>query len=380
MKGSTTLAEASSSKAIDATTIAASCVEDQTTTKCAELGPNAAPGATVTNTNTVTPPSALSSLSEITMLIENPGKGKNWGPLLRCCAAFGIRTIYVVGYDKCDVRGSHGASKHVQLKAFPTHEQAVRALTATRISENDEGGFELVGLLSPPLDSDKNNDDDDDDCFDEDRNVVRDQFFYEPAETEVEIARIAANESGGKIVETMATEQQQAQTQTPQIIQTSFPVHLRNRFPRKTCLVVDKMKRGLPWSLAKHCSSFVHVPHSNFNASGSMLTLEASVSIVFHEAMNAGLVGHAADEEDTIADGTGAAADDTDNDTTNYKGQKYHVEMIHKGGHPGDTEARHRKRKEREDKMKELQDEADGKHESLFFGDNITNTVDDGDY
>ena len=359
---------ASSSKAIVALA-ASSCIEDQTTTKCAESEAKAAAGATVT----VTPPLSLSSSSsEITMLIENPAKGKNWGPLLRCCAAFGIRTIYVVGYDKCDVRGSHGASKHVQLKAFPTHEQAARALTAARTAGNDEGGFELVGLLSPPLDSDNDDNCDDsfNDDFDEDRNVVREQFFYEPAETEVEIARIAANESGGKKAETTGTEQPPAQ-----IIQTSFPVHLRNRFPRKTCLVVDKMKRGLPWSLAKYCSSFVHVPHSNFNASGSMLTLEASVSIIFHEAMNAGLVGHATDEEDSIADGTG-----DDNDTTNYKGQKYHVETIHKGGHPGDTEARHRKRKEREEKLKELQDEAEGKHESIFFGDNTTNNVDDGDY
>jgi tRNA G18 (ribose-2'-O)-methylase SpoU len=359
MTGATTTptTEASSSKS--------SCIEDQTTTTCcteseseAKANANAA-RATATATQ---PPSQ----SVITLLIENPGKGKNWGPLLRCCAAFGIRTIYVVGYDKCDIRGSHGASKHVTLKAFPTHEQAARALTAasssaaaSNTSTNDEGGFELVGLLSPPLDSD-------DDDFDEDRKVVREQFFYEPAETEVEIARIAEKGNGGKKAETTGTEQQ-AQTQ----IQISFPVHLRNRFPRKTCLVVDKMKRGLPWSLAKHCSSFVHVPHSNFNGSGSMLTLEASVSIVFHEAINAGLVGHATDED---------IADDNDNDTTNYEGQKYHVETIHKGGHPSDTEARQRKRKEREDKLKVLQDEAEAKHESIFFGDNNTNNVDDGDY
>ena len=69
--------------------------------------------------------------SVITILFENPGKGKNWGSLLRCCVAFGIEEIYVVGYAQCDVRGSHGASKHVRLVPFQTHEQAAKALTGT---------------------------------------------------------------------------------------------------------------------------------------------------------------------------------------------------------------------------------------------------------
>ena len=128
---------------------------------------------------------AAASPRAVSLLIENPGKGKNWGPLLRCCAAFGIETIYVIGYDQCDVRGSHGASKHVRLKAFPTVGQASAAIRA--------GGFELVGLLSqPPLGNGGWDCDSNDDDYDEIRSVVKEEFYYEPAKTKLEIVRIAA--------------------------------------------------------------------------------------------------------------------------------------------------------------------------------------------
>jgi len=294
--------------------------------------------------------------SVITLLIENPGKGKNWGPLLRCCAAFGIETIYVVGYDQCDVRGSHGASKHVRLEAFPTHEQAAKALTGPVDETTNGGGFELVGLLAAPLDQSNS-----------DRQVIREKFFYEPAEKELEIARIPASESG-KQLQNAGTETKEASKDVDSWSQISFPVHNRKKIPRRICLVVDKLKRGLPWALAKHCSSFIHIPQANWNPSGSMLTLEASISIIFHEAMNAGLVGH------TINNSMGVDLFTT----SNYEGQKYHVEKVHKGGNPSDTETRERKRKEREEKIKELQDEAEDaeQHQSMLFGGNSN----DGDY
>ncbi len=298
-----------------------------------------------------------SESSVITLLFENPGKGKNWGSLLRCCVAFGIEEIYVIGYDQCDVRGSHGASKHVRLVPFQTHEQAAKALTGPLNEATGIGGFELVGLLSPPEGSCS---EEDEDNFERERPVIRERFFYEPAEKEMDIVRIEASQIEQK-TQKITTENAWKKT--------SFAVQNRSQLPRRTCLVVDKLKRGLPWSLAKHCSSFVHIPHENANPNGSMLTLEASVSIVFHEAMNAGLSGH----------NTGHTAKAlTNNETTNYEGQKYHVEKIHKGGNPNDTETRQRKRKQREDKLKELQDEADSAEQLqlMLFG----NTSNDGDY
>uniref|UniRef100_A0A6V0AU61 tRNA/rRNA methyltransferase SpoU type domain-containing protein n=1 Tax=Pseudo-nitzschia australis TaxID=44445 RepID=A0A6V0AU61_9STRA len=316
----------------------------------------------------------------VTLLIENPGKGKNWGPLLRCCAAFGIGTIFVVGYDRCDVRGSHGASKHVQLRAFPTHERAVEALKAVHDEDGGDGGFELVGLLSPFPDQSYNRDtvdtNTDIDDHDSDKRVVRETFLYPPTETEMDVVRIAAT----------ATPATSLSPSPPP--PSSFPAHRTNKYPKRICLVIDKLKRGLPWSLAKHCTSFVHIPHANFQAcgtGGSMLTLEASVSIVFHELLSCGTgnnwLGYTEDEdhEETTTNTTNNNNNNNNehSSTSDYKGQKYHVETVHKGGNPDDEQARHRKRKEREEKLEELQMEAEEQQHqqsSLFGADN------DGDY
>jgi len=286
----------------------------------------------------------------ITLLLENPSKAKNWGPLLRCCAAFGIRTIFVVGYDICDVRGSHGSSKHVSLAAVPTHAQAASLLKSE--------GFELVGLLSPPPDGNA--------ITDGDREVVRERFVSEARRDGVEIVRIAgtADAAAGATDISVTGEGEGRQHRYRR---TSFPVYTaRTRFPRRICLVVDKLKRGLPWSLAEHCASFVHVPHANCNPGGSMLTLEATASIVFHEATNAGWAGYHRSDGGLTENG-GA---------TEFGGQKYRVEAVCRGG--ADAEARDRKRKERDDRAREMRDEATAAAaSSRLFGDG---GADDGDY
>lgn len=268
----------------------------------------------------------------VTLLIENPGKGKNWGPLLRCCAAFGIGTIFVVGYDQCDVRGSHGASKHVQLRAFPTHDRALEALAQA-------GEFELVGLLS----ANNNNNEDP-------QRVKRETHVSQSFEIELDFVR------------TVSPADDANPTRGACSTKKSFPVQSLENIPKRVCLVVDKLKCGLPWSLAKRCRSFVHIPHNNLNTDGSMLTLEASVSIVFHEVLSAGWTGY---------------TEQTNTTQTDYHGQKYHVEKIHKGGNPNDIQARNRKRKEREDKLQALRDEADEQQQQALFGFDNKN---DGDY
>jgi tRNA G18 (ribose-2'-O)-methylase SpoU len=47
-----------------------------------------------------------SEVPQIFLLVENPSKNNNLGPLLRCASAFGIRTIVAVGFDKCAVQGA----------------------------------------------------------------------------------------------------------------------------------------------------------------------------------------------------------------------------------------------------------------------------------
>ena len=310
-------------------------------------------------TPAATAASSSKRAGSVTLLIENPGKGKNWGPLLRCCAAFGIGTIFVVGYDRCDVRGSHGASKHVRLRAFPTHERAVEALKAA----NDDGEFELVGLLAPFPDQNGDNDtiDTNIDDHDSDKRVVRETFLYPPTETQMDVVRIAAPA---------------APASSLSLLPSSFPAHRSNKYPKRICLVVDKLKRGLPWSLAKHCTSFVHVPHANFQncgTGGSMLTLEASVSIVFHELLSQNWLGYT--EEDENQEEITNTTTTNNEHSSDYKGQKYHVETVHKGGNPDDEQARQRKRKEREEKLDELQTEAEEQQQSSLFG-----ADGDGDY
>ena len=184
----------------------------------------------------------------MTLLIENWKKSNNWGPLLRCCAAFGISQIFVIGYDKCNVQGSHGASKHVDLLAFHDHASAVKAVKAN--------GFQLMGVLQGVPDA-----------YESSGYPAVKQFNPEKNETSAfvsttEAAAAAAepiipavttiNETGNK----NENENESGHTQNSMITPKSFPATSRP-FSKRTCLVVGKRTKGLTWSLAKHCESFV---------------------------------------------------------------------------------------------------------------------------
>ena len=49
---------------------------------------------------------------KIYLLIPNPSKSNNLGPILRCAAAHAVHQVVFIGYDKCSVVGSHGSAKH----------------------------------------------------------------------------------------------------------------------------------------------------------------------------------------------------------------------------------------------------------------------------
>lgn len=272
---------------------------------------------------------AFAHAQQVTLLIENPKKNTNWGPLLRCCAAFGIVQIFVVGYDTCSVQGSHGASKHVELLSFPTYGQAVETLKAHN--------FELIGLLgSAP------------NAYEETGYLVhlleQPMHHSDKAKTET-IVSISANSTDTD------------QNKMPK----SYPIHSRP-FQQNTCLVVGRKTVGLPMRMAEHCAKFVHIPHlaalksktdadgttSNPNLSSSWFSGEACVSMVLHEfAAWAGFHSEI------------------------YKGQKYKVLKVIKGA-PDNQEA---KRNERKRKMEELQQEEEDNAKNLFGA-----SGDDGDY
>lgn len=51
------------------------------------------------------PSDLFSRPTKIYLLVENPRKSNNLGPIIRCANAFGISTIVAIGYAKCSVDG-----------------------------------------------------------------------------------------------------------------------------------------------------------------------------------------------------------------------------------------------------------------------------------
>lgn len=243
---------------------------------------------------------------QITLLIENPKKNTNWGPLLRCCAAFGIAQIFVIGYDTCSVQGSHGASKHVELLSFPTHQQALDALT----SHN----YQLLGVLNGVANA-----------YDKDGYVVVQE------ETTKKDDEKNNNEP---IVNISFSPRKEKSESKAKIFPKSYPVNAR-QFYQNTCLVVGRRSIGLPAQLAELCHGFVHIPHQaqlNTNKSNnvSWLNGEACVSIILHEFS------------------AWAKFDDS-----NYQGQKYSVNRIVKGSKENQTEKQNERKRKMEERLQE---------------------------
>jgi tRNA G18 (ribose-2'-O)-methylase SpoU len=284
-----------------------------------------------------------SDLPQVTVLIENPRKNTNWGPLLRCCTAFGITQIFVVGFDKCSVEGSHGAYKHVELLAFHSHEAALKAL-------KEELGFTIVGLLQGAPESAYSSKGHDVHCV-----------KYPQQEEQIVLVK-RENVPPNDIVDISSTP-----------LPPSYPLHTRP-FSRRICLAVGKRPRGLPLSLAQLCDTFVHIPHFGLPTSpssspcyhdSSWLTAEASMSIVLHEfALWAGY-GRTIKDDSTSSDGK----------VVHYQGQKYDVAQKHKGESGADEILR--KKEERR-----AQREQDAKLEGAFQGNVFGSAAEDdaGDY
>lgn len=57
----------------------------------------------------------------------------------RCCTAFGVDSVCLVGSRHINTFGSHGADAHVRMRHFPTLEECSRVL-------KDEDGCRTVGV------------------------------------------------------------------------------------------------------------------------------------------------------------------------------------------------------------------------------------------
>lgn len=176
------------------------------------------------------------------LLLENPRKCNNLGPILRCAAAFGVSQVVAVGFDTCSTHGSHGAAKHVSMVAFPTVDQAVSYL-------RDECDCKsMVGILGGVADA------------------------YDTSGYSV----LEENENHVVSVEEATDE--------TAVTKRSYPIHCRPFLKGNCCFVISKNPKGLPNSLASQCNFFVHVPHINVtdDEPSRLLDAPSCLSIALH--------------------------------------------------------------------------------------------------
>ena len=186
------------------------------------------------------------------LLVENPRKCSNLGPMLRCAAAYGITTVLAVGYAQCSVDGSHGASNYVTIEAYATVEQAVHHL---RQEHNHQ--VSIVGVLGglPMQEGEQHG------------NVENAMSVHEVVEGTVELLLpnsihnhdVTPTETR-KIVFPSSIRMDTATTSTTK---KSYAVGSRPFDVSATlhCFVFSKFQLGMPISLAQVCDFFVHVPH-----------------------------------------------------------------------------------------------------------------------
>lgn len=206
------------------------------------------------------------------LLIENPSKGNNLGPLLRCACAFRVTEVILVGFAKCSTEGSHGSARHVTIRAFPNFEQAEKFLRG-----KDCGVVDIVGVLggtwnhrsSSPVDvyedckvseyshtSDING-----------RSVVRQLVAIDNADSPTfRRVRDSADDTSHKYP-------------------LSIPAY-RRQFRGNTAFFCSKNWRGLPAAHARRiCDSFLHVPHMAATEGSSQtmfVDIQSSISIILH--------------------------------------------------------------------------------------------------
>ena len=201
--------------------------------------------------------SDVSGSSEVSpsayLLLENPKPNNNLGPVLRCAAAFGVKTVLAVGFSKCSVEGSHGASKHVKILAFPTASQAIASLRGT-----DQSTISVIGILGGvPLGAEIDNK----------------KTFPVSADPVSGQAQILDNN---------------IHEDPPSIFagKESFPISSWPFDESKIhCFAICKSKKGLSTGLANLCDKFIHLPHMDMGRGfddGPILDVPSCLSIVLH--------------------------------------------------------------------------------------------------
>jgi len=154
--------------------------------------------------------------------------------------------------------GSHGASKYVTIAAFPTAEQAVEFLKTECSCKF------IVGLLG---------------CLPDGYSI---QGY--PVVADSDLAQVPLLADSSFAVGNTSSNAFSAH-------QRSFPVSSRPFKEGNACFAVGKERHGLSLELARHCDTFVHVPHVNIagesnNVPPALLDLPSCISITLHHFTN----------------------------------------------------------------------------------------------
>ncbi len=191
----------------------------------------------------------------IYIMIENPKKSNNLGPILRCGAAYSATFIFI-GFEKCAIDGSHGANKHVEIVAFPSFQQASEFVKGRGVGS-------IVGILGDASFRDGG--------LDKDREVYSDDAQHIINVAPQPHLSSDRNESG---------------------YPCSRPIHLRP-FAKKDdiCFLISKKSIGIPIEQGKFCDGFVHISTSTpfllgendcENAIYGLLDSQTTLSICLH--------------------------------------------------------------------------------------------------
>jgi hypothetical protein len=203
-------------------------------------------------TPTIAPP-------RIYIMIENPSKSNNLGPILRCGAAYSATFIFI-GYQKCAIEGSHGANKHVQILAYPTFQQGVDYVKKCGVRS-------IVGILGDASFETGSDDDSRIVCQQASTNstmIVNASFEISPSIPSKEIS---------------------IDHEYP----CSRPIHLRPFAKNKDiCFLISKKPIGLPLDQGRFCDAFVHVSTAapmllnKISAVYGLLDCQTTLSLCLH--------------------------------------------------------------------------------------------------
>lgn len=223
---------------------------------------------------------------KVYLIIENPKKSNNLGPIIRCAAAYSITQLVFVGYHKCSVEGSHGSNKYVDTTNFPTFSQAKeyvineigkpsnndrdRDLVSSSSSSSEESNIDFVGIMGAF------------ECV----SAVKENNIMDQT-----VPILQSKTEDGIFMNLLQHKSQKFDESKYQVEESlkSYPIHLQpfycvggnkkkihdNSNDDKTitnrkhiCFVISKNNRGFPKENADICNYFVHVPIA------SHLTLE----------------------------------------------------------------------------------------------------------